>query len=63
VTLIADDIEYEVPYGVAGRLTHFLFLRGQIERAFAYRQSHLEEALAIVTWRSPESKPDHAAAS
>jgi ligand-binding SRPBCC domain-containing protein len=63
VTLVADDIEYEVPFGVAGRLAHRLFLRGKIERAFAYRQSHLEKILASVTSRSPESQPDQSAAS
>ncbi len=63
VTLVADDIEYEVPFGVAGTLANRLFLRGQIKRTFAYRQTHLEEALASVMWQSPESQPDRAAAS
>jgi ligand-binding SRPBCC domain-containing protein len=60
-TVIADEIEYEVPFGAAGWLADRIFLRGQIERAFNYRQRQLKRILAGVTSRSPASKPDQAA--
>ncbi|MDP9051990.1 MAG: SRPBCC family protein [Acidobacteriota bacterium] len=48
-TVITDDLEYELPFGLAGRLAHGIFLRRQIERTFAYRQSQLEHILPAVT--------------
>jgi ligand-binding SRPBCC domain-containing protein len=60
-TIIADEIEYEVPFGVVGRLLHRLFLRRQIERAFAYRQSQLNRILDSVSSQSPEAQPDQVA--
>lgn len=56
-TLIADDVEYELPFGVAGVLAHRLFLRRQIERTFAYRQAQLAHILAGTT---PEPEPQPA---
>jgi ligand-binding SRPBCC domain-containing protein len=46
VTLIEDDVEYELPFGALTGLAHRFFLRRQIERAFAYRQSQLTKILA-----------------
>lgn len=46
VTLIVDDVEYELPFGPIGRLAHRLFLRRQIERAFVFRQMQLSKILA-----------------
>jgi ligand-binding SRPBCC domain-containing protein len=60
-TIVADDIEYEVPFGAAGRLAHHLFLRGQIERTFAYRQTQLNKILANISSQSRESQPNEAA--
>ena len=60
-TLISDTVEYEVPLGAAGRLAHRLFLRGQIERTFAYRQIQLNKVLASITSQSQESQPGEAA--
>jgi ligand-binding SRPBCC domain-containing protein len=48
-TLIADDLEYELPDGIIGELAHRLFLRGQLERTFTFRQSRLAQILAQVT--------------
>jgi ligand-binding SRPBCC domain-containing protein len=60
-TLVADHIEYDVPFGAAGRLAHRLFLRGQIERTFAYRQIQINKILAKITSQSRESQSDEAA--
>jgi ligand-binding SRPBCC domain-containing protein len=48
-TVIMDDLEYELPFGLAGQLAHSIFLRRQIERAFANRQGQLERILTDVT--------------
>jgi ligand-binding SRPBCC domain-containing protein len=53
-TFIADDLEYEVPFGIAGQLAHRLFLRRQIERTFAYRQRQLARIFGDI---SSESQP------
>jgi ligand-binding SRPBCC domain-containing protein len=62
-TLIADEIEYELPFSFLGALAHRLFVRRQIERTFAYRQSRLNNILTDVTSQSPQSQPGQAAAS
>jgi ligand-binding SRPBCC domain-containing protein len=41
VTLVTDVVEYQVPFGLLGRLAHRLFLRKQIENTFLYRQNQL----------------------
>jgi ligand-binding SRPBCC domain-containing protein len=41
VTLVTDVVEYDVPFGLLGRLAHRLFLRRQIEKTFLYRQNQL----------------------
>jgi ligand-binding SRPBCC domain-containing protein len=57
-TLIADDLEYELPFGTVGQLAHRLFLRRQIERTFAFRQSQLARLLDRTTSRSqPQQAP------
>jgi ligand-binding SRPBCC domain-containing protein len=56
VTLIVDHVEYELPFGLIGRLTHRLFLRRQIERTFACRQGQLTKILARVKPESPQSQ-------
>jgi ligand-binding SRPBCC domain-containing protein len=47
-TLIVDDVEYEIPFGIAGKIAHRLFLRRQIERTFAYRHAQLARMLTLV---------------
>lgn len=44
-TVIADDLEYELPLGPIGHLAHSLFVRRQIERTFAYRQRQLSKMM------------------
>ncbi|HEY4379868.1 MAG TPA: SRPBCC family protein [Acidobacteriaceae bacterium] len=56
--VLADDIEYEPSFGAVGTLAHRLFLRAQIERSFAYRQSQLNTVLARVKSQSAQSQPE-----
>jgi ligand-binding SRPBCC domain-containing protein len=49
VTLIADEVEYELPMGALGKLAHRLFLRQIIEGGFAFRHKQLEARLALAT--------------
>lgn len=45
VTVLSDEIDYELPYGILGTLSHH-FVHSQLEKAFAYRRAHLADALA-----------------
>ena len=45
VTLLTDEIDYELPFGILGTLSHH-FVHRQIEKSFAYRREHLISALA-----------------
>ena len=45
VTVLTDEIDYELPFGLLGTLSHY-FVHSQLEKAFAYRRAHLGEALA-----------------
>jgi ligand-binding SRPBCC domain-containing protein len=46
ITFVADHVEYQLPFGILGRLAHRLFLRRQIEQAFAYRHIQVADILA-----------------
>ena len=41
--LMTDRVSYKLPYGVFGRMAHFLFVRKQLEQIFAYRERFLGE--------------------
>lgn len=45
-TLVIDRLEYELPFGPLGRLANAIFVRKQIEAAFAFRQKRAAELLA-----------------
>jgi ligand-binding SRPBCC domain-containing protein len=47
-TLVTDEIEYELPGGVLGRIAEPL-VRRRFERVFAYRQVRLPEVLAAAS--------------
>lgn len=49
MTLIVDHIEYEMPFGVLGRIAHSAFLRRQIEETFRFRQRQVSKILAQIT--------------
>ena len=44
-TLVSDAVEFELPYGVLGRIAGAM-VRRQLARSFAYRQKRLPEILA-----------------
>jgi ligand-binding SRPBCC domain-containing protein len=44
-TLVDDDIEYELPFGIFGRLASG-FVRRNLAHSFAYRQKRLPEILS-----------------
>jgi ligand-binding SRPBCC domain-containing protein len=55
VTLIVDHIEYDVPYGVLGKLVHSLFLQRGIQKAFAFRQSEVARIFSAIKPKTPKS--------
>ena len=48
VTVLTDEIDYELPFGLLGTLSHH-FVHQQIEKAFAYRRTHIVAALEQMT--------------
>lgn len=42
---VTDRVYYAVPYGMAGRLLHILFIRKTLERIFDYRKAKIAEIL------------------
>ena len=46
VTVLTDEIEYDLPLGPLGSLAHALFVRRQIEAAFAFRRERIAQELA-----------------
>jgi ligand-binding SRPBCC domain-containing protein len=62
ITVIVDQVEYEPPMGMLGRLVNHFFLRKQLERTFAYRQARLAEIMAqqlkpVVPITEPKRQP------
>jgi len=47
-SFMRDQLDYELPYGVAGAVTHELWVKGQLERIFAYRAQKLAERFGKV---------------
>jgi ligand-binding SRPBCC domain-containing protein len=47
ITVIVDQIEYEPPMGMFGRIVDGLFVRRQLQRIFAHRQARLTELLRV----------------
>jgi ligand-binding SRPBCC domain-containing protein len=45
-TIVRDLVEYDIGFGLAGRLVQGLFVAGQIRRTFAHRHRTLETLLA-----------------
>jgi ligand-binding SRPBCC domain-containing protein len=42
---IIDDVKYQLPYGIFGRLAHALFVRKTLEKIFEYRNMKFKEML------------------
>jgi len=47
ITVMVDQVEYDPPMGIVGRLADGLFVRPQLERIFAHRQVRLTELLRV----------------
>ena len=41
--LMTDRVAYKLPFGIFGRIAHFLFVRKQLEGIFEYREECLEK--------------------
>ncbi|MGK2863236.1 MAG: SRPBCC family protein [Chitinophagaceae bacterium] len=41
--LMKDEVKYQLPFGVAGRIAHSLLVRKKIEKIFEYRKMILEK--------------------
>lgn len=41
--LMKDTVDYELPFGVLGRLAHRLFVKSKLEEIFSYRYKVLED--------------------
>jgi len=40
-TLLTDEVRYQMPYGVLGRITHFLVIKAQLRKIFAHRHKFI----------------------
>jgi ligand-binding SRPBCC domain-containing protein len=47
-TWVIDDIEYELPWGLIGRLAQHWFVRRSLARIFDHRQQRIIELLGVV---------------
>jgi len=53
VTVVTDEVNYEIPFSIFGHMAHALFLHQQIEKIFAYRRERIIDALARATSTQP----------
>ena len=44
-TKLTDRVFYEIPFGILGKILHFLFIGRTLKRIFAYRKEKLAEIL------------------
>mgnify|MGYP001178840390 CR=1 FL=1 len=42
-TLITDHVRYGLPFGILGRIVHFLKVKRDVEKIFTYRKTLIEE--------------------
>jgi len=45
--LIKDEVNYQLPLSIIGRVTHFLSVRNRIARIFEYRRKVLEDIVTM----------------
>jgi ligand-binding SRPBCC domain-containing protein len=53
---IADLVEYELPFGLLGRLAHALFVRRELRTIFAYRERRIAQLFPF-----QPAQPEHQA--
>lgn len=46
VTVLTDEVAYDLPLSLLGNIAHSLFVRRQIEKTFAFRREQIVKALA-----------------
>ncbi len=49
VTILTDEVEYDLPFGALGSLAHRLFVRRKIEEAFTFRHAQIAASLALAS--------------
>ena len=42
-TLIKDKVVYGVPFGIIGRLVHYLYIKRDLKKIFTYRKNKIEQ--------------------
>ena len=47
VTVISDRVEYELPWGILGRVAHVVVVGRQLQDIFAYRQRAITRILGV----------------
>jgi ligand-binding SRPBCC domain-containing protein len=57
VTVVTDEVNYELPLSILGHMAHALFLQKQIEKVFVYRRERIIDALARATSTQPAAAP------
>jgi ligand-binding SRPBCC domain-containing protein len=55
-TLVCDDVEYALPYGLLGRLAHRAVVEKQLREIFRYRQEKLHERMLDLAGLAPSGK-------
>ncbi len=50
-TRIRDEVQYALPFGIAGQLAHWLRARHDVEAIFEFRRQRLEELLGSKVMR------------
>ncbi|HEY5057223.1 MAG TPA: SRPBCC family protein [Acidobacteriaceae bacterium] len=63
VTVVTDEVNYDLPLWIFGHMAHALFLHRQIEKVFAFRRERIIDALARATSTQPAASPQDTRAS
>jgi len=42
-TLIKDEVIYSIPFAFIGRIVRYLYIKGELEKIFTYRNNKIEE--------------------
>jgi hypothetical protein len=42
-TLIKDEVIYSIPFAFIGKIIHYLYIKGELEKIFTYRKNKIEE--------------------
>ena len=56
-TIMTDKVHYALPFGIFGRLAHFLWVKAQLEYIFDYRMRVISDLLENADDIGPEDMP------